>query len=70
MVMALWKQPQQQPFTTYRDPQTGRWITIKSSEPIQDTFVEAPVYRNPETGQWITVKPTVLSENTLASDSL
>ncbi|HEY9653177.1 MAG TPA: hypothetical protein V6C95_21140 [Coleofasciculaceae cyanobacterium] len=57
--MGLWKQPrQQQPFTTYRDSETGRWITVKPTEPIQDyIFVEAPVYRDPKTGQWITVKP-------------
>lgn len=68
--MALWKQPRQQPFTTYRDPETGRWVTIKSLEPIEETFIEAPLYRDPQTGQWITVKPTVPPESLLVTNSL
>jgi hypothetical protein len=63
--MALWKQPRQQPFSTYRDPQTGRWITIQSPEPVEETLVEAPVYRDSQTGQWITIKPTVTPQNPL-----
>jgi hypothetical protein len=68
--MALWKQPRLQPFSTYRDPQTGRWITIQSPEPVEETLVEAPLYRNPQTGQWVTMKPTVTSQNTLIVNSL
>ena len=68
--MALWKQPRQQPFTTYRDPQTGRWITIHSPEPVEESLVEAPLYRDPQTGQWITIKPTVTPQNPLIVNSL
>jgi hypothetical protein len=57
MSKALWKQPKNQPFTTYRDPKTGRWITVKSPEPIVEKIVEAPLYRDSQTGQWITIKP-------------
>lgn len=59
IIVALWKQPQEQPFTTYRDPQTGQWIVVKPTQPIQDTFIEAPLYRAPQTGEWIAIKPTL-----------
>jgi len=62
--MALWKQAQQ-PFTTYRDPKTGQWMTLKPPQPIQNIIVEAPLYRDSKTGQWITLKPTLPLENTL-----
>jgi hypothetical protein len=68
--MALWKQPRQQPFTTYRDPETGQWIVVKPSQPIQDIFVEAPLYRDPQTGHWITIKPTLPPQNTLVADTV
>lgn len=68
--MAFWKQPRQQPFTTYRHPKTGRWITVNLPEPIQDSIVEAPLYRDPETGQWITIRPTELPENILVANLL
>lgn len=68
--MALWKQPGQQPFTTYRDPKTGRWITIHSPEPVTETRVEAPLYRDPQTGQWITIKPTAILQDNLMVNSL
>ena len=67
--MALWKQPREQPFTTYRDPETGRWITVKPAQPIQDALVEAPLYREPEIGQWITIKPTNVPENSPVANS-
>ncbi len=51
MVMALWKQPREQPFTTYRDPKTGRWMTVKPDRFAQDTIIEAPLYREPTIGQ-------------------
>lgn len=57
--MALWKQPRQQPFTTYRDPKNGQWITLKPTQLIQDISVESPVYRDLETGKWTTVKPSI-----------
>ena len=61
MAMALWKQPREQPFTTYRDPKTGRWMTVKPAQLDRDTIVEAPLYREPSIGQWITIKPSVPS---------
>ncbi|MBD1805764.1 hypothetical protein H6F98_09915 [Microcoleus sp. FACHB-SPT15] len=57
--MTLWKQAQQQPFNTYRDPQTGQWTVVNPSQPLQDIIVEAPVYRDPETGRWITAKSSL-----------
>lgn len=69
--MAHWKQIQHQPFTTYRDPKTGQWIVVKSSESIQDELiVESPIYRDPQTGQWITVKPTIPTQNPVVSKSV
>ncbi|HEY9728877.1 MAG TPA: hypothetical protein V6D50_20700 [Chroococcales cyanobacterium] len=59
--MALWKQPREQPFTTFRDPKTGRWMTVKPTQLPQDTIVEAPLYRDSGIGQWITIKPNVPS---------
>ncbi|HEY9637639.1 MAG TPA: hypothetical protein V6D14_29870 [Coleofasciculaceae cyanobacterium] len=70
MSTARWKQSQQQPFTTYRDPQTGRWMVVKPSEPIQEIIVEAPLYRDPQTGQWITIKPTLPSQNLLVAEAM
>ncbi|MEW6498357.1 MAG: hypothetical protein AB1589_38525 [Cyanobacteriota bacterium] len=67
--MALWKQSHQQPFTTYRDPKTGRWLVVKPSQPIEETIVEVPVYRDLETGQWIAVKPTLPPENSFVTHS-
>lgn len=68
--MAHWIQPQEQPFTTYRDTKTGRWITVKPAQPIQDIITEAPLYRDTKTGQWITAKPSLTSEDTLVTNSL
>ena len=62
--MALWKQPQQQPFTTYRDSETGQWVTLKPTQPITNIFVEVPVYRDSKLGQWITIKSTQLLQET------
>ena len=55
--MAVWKQSQEQPFTTYRDPQTGQWIVEKSTKPVKCRLVEALLYRDPQTGRWIVEKP-------------
>lgn len=46
--MALWKQPGQQPFTTYRDPQTGRWITIHSPNLLQKHGLKPPFIETPK----------------------
>lgn len=68
--MAIWKQSQEQPFTTYRDPQTGQWIVKKPARPVECTLVEASLYRDPQTGRWIVEKPSRLIQSTFARESL